>query len=66
MILTQKKHLGYRVNVLRYCIIVIKRDIIYYLMEYVPIPGSKSSFEVLQLLDTWRFLSLVILFSVLL
>ena len=30
-------------------------------METVPIPGKQSSFKILQLLDTWRHQSLVIL-----
>ena len=33
-----------------------------YLMESAHITENESSFETLQLLDTWRYLSLVVLF----
>ena len=31
-------------------------------MNSAPIPGNQSSFEILQLLDIWRYQSFVILF----
>ena len=41
---------------------LIKRYTFHYLMESAPIPGNQSSFEILQLLDAWRYQSFVILF----
>ena len=32
-------------------------------MKPAPIPGNQSSFEILQLLDIWRYQSLILFFS---
>ena len=35
----------------------------HYLLKPVPIPGNQSSFEILQLSDTWRYQILILFFS---
>ena len=32
-------------------------------MKPAPIPGNQSSFEILQMLDIWRYQSLILFFS---
>ena len=61
VIFTQWEHLESLVNAFWYCFKVIKPYTFHYLMKLVPIPGIQSSFEILQLFDTWRHQSLVIL-----
>ena len=57
----QRKRLESRVNVFWYCFKVIKRYVLHYLMKSVSIPGSENSFEILQLFDTMRYQSFVVL-----
>ena len=61
VIFTQWKHVESWVNVFRYCFKVIKQYTFHHLMNLVLIPGSQSSYEILQLFDTWRYQILVIL-----
>ena len=58
VIFTHWKHLESWVNVFWYCFPVMT---FHYLMKLVPIPGNQSSFELLQLFDTWCYQSLVML-----
>ena len=62
VIFTQWKNLESRVNAFSYHFPVIKRYTFYYLMKSAPISGNQSSFEILQLIDIWRYQGLVILF----
>ena len=63
VIFTHWKHPEFRVsNAFWYCFSVIKLYTFHYLMKSAPIPGNQSSFKILQLLDIWRYQSLVILF----
>ena len=59
VVFTDWKHTDSRVNEFLYCFPIIKRYTLHYLMKSAPIPGNQSS---LQLFDTWRYESLVILF----
>ena len=61
VIFTDWKHLESRVNAFWYLFSVIKRYAFHYFMKLVTIPGNQSSFEILQLVDTWRYQSLVML-----
>ena len=49
VIFTHWKHLEPRVNVLWYCLPVIKQYTFHYLMKLAPIPGNQSSLEILPL-----------------
>ena len=62
VIFNHRKHLESRVNAFWYCFPVIKRYIFHYLMKSAHIPGNRSSFEILQLFNIWRYQSLVIIF----
>ena len=62
VIFTQWKHLESRVNVFWYCFKAIKQYAFCYLTKSVPTARNKSSFEILQLFDTWCCQNLVILF----
>ena len=55
-------HLESWVKAFWYCFRVIKKYTFHYLKNSVPIRGNQSSFKILQLFDTWRYQSLVILF----
>ena len=59
---TKWKHLESQFSAVWYCFKVIKQYNFHYLLKSIPIPGNKSSFEILQLFDTWRHQSLLILF----
>ena len=56
------KHLESQVNAFRFYFPVTKRYPFHYLMKLAPIPLNQSSFEILQLLDIWRYQSFVTLF----
>ena len=55
-------HLESWVKAFWYCFRAIKKYTFHYLKNSVPIRGNQSSFKILQLFDTWRYQSLVILF----
>ena len=59
VVFTHWKHLQIR-NAFWYCFPVIQRYTIHYLMKSTSIARNQSSFEILQLLDIWRYQSLVI------
>ena len=59
---TKWKHLESQFSAVWCCFKVIKQYNFHYLLKSIPIPGNKSSFEILQLFDTWRHQSLWILF----
>lgn len=59
VIFTLWKHLELWVNIFWCYFKVIRRCKFDYLMKSVPIPRNKSSFEIVQLFDTWRHQSSV-------
>ena len=62
LIFTHWKHLEPRVNAFWNWFSAVKRYTFHYFVKSASIPGNQSSFEVLQLFDTERYQSSVILF----